>query len=55
MKRSRFDKTSYGDVVDFHAMKDRRKAYYHGKYNKEIFSIVVVAAGVAMFMLRQGA
>lgn len=54
MKRVRFDKTNYDDVAGFHAMKDRRKAYYHGKYNKEIVSIVVVLAGVAMFILRQG-
>jgi predicted metal-dependent peptidase len=55
MKRARFDKTNYADVAGFPAMKDRRKAYYHGKYNKEIFSILVVIAGVAMYIVRQGA
>jgi hypothetical protein len=54
MKRARLDKTDYGSVAGFQAMKDRRKAYYHGKYNKEVFSILVLAAGVATFIVRQG-
>ena len=41
-------------LADCHMMKDRRKAYYHGKYNKEVFSIVLLLACVAMFVVRQG-
>ncbi|WP_164483520.1 hypothetical protein [Paraglaciecola hydrolytica] len=42
-------------LADFNMMKDRRKAYYHGKYNKEVFSIVLLLACIAMFVVRQGA
>jgi hypothetical protein len=35
-------------------LKERRKAYYHGKYNKEVVSIIILLACVATFMLRQG-
>lgn len=42
-------------LASCNTMKDRRKAYYHGKYNKEVFSIVLLLACVAMFVVRQGA
>ena len=42
-------------LVDCNMIKDRRKAYYHGKYKKEVFSIVLLLAFVAMFVVRQGA
>ena len=35
-------------------LKERRKSYYHGKYNREVFSVVILLACVATFMLRQG-
>ncbi len=39
----------------YQALKDRRKAYYHGKYNREVFSVVLLLACVGMFLLRSGA
>ena len=38
----------------YQALKDRRKAYYHGKYNREVFSVVLLLACVGMFLLRSG-
>jgi hypothetical protein len=38
----------------FHALKDRRKSYYPGKYSREVFSIVVLFTMLAMYILRQG-
>jgi hypothetical protein len=35
-------------------MKDRRKAYYHGKYNKRMFSMMLLLACIATFVVRQG-
>lgn len=35
-----------------HVFKDRRKAYYHGKYRREIFSIVVLLAFVSMLFIQ---
>lgn len=55
MKRARFDKMNCAEVADFPALKDRRKAYYHGKYNKEVFSILLVVAAIALLIVRQGA
>jgi hypothetical protein len=42
-------------LAHFNMMKDRRKAYYHGKYHKRMLSMVLLLACVAMFVVRQGA
>ena len=36
------------------ALIERRKSYYPGKYNREVFLIVVLLACATMFMLRWG-
>jgi hypothetical protein len=33
--------------------KERRKAYYHGKYTKQMFSVLVIATCVAIIFLKQ--
>ncbi|MCF2948065.1 hypothetical protein L0668_08105 [Paraglaciecola aquimarina] len=34
--------------------KERRKAYYHGKYHKRMFSLLLVVTGFAILMAKQG-
>jgi len=41
-------------MASFQFGKNRRKAYYHGKYNREVFSVVFVCACVAAYVMRQG-
>ncbi|MFT6897275.1 MAG: hypothetical protein ACJA13_001681 [Paraglaciecola sp.] len=40
---------------DFSAMgcqlKDRRKAYYHGKYNREIFSMLLLLVFIGILII----
>ncbi|MFT4938901.1 MAG: hypothetical protein ACI88A_001933 [Paraglaciecola sp.] len=56
MKRANFNKNQSPEMpTGFHALKDRRKSYYHGKYNREVISIVVLFTLVVMYMLGQGA
>lgn len=54
MKRSRHGKKVSDDLSGANTLtlKDRRKAYYHGKYNREIFSIVLLLAFVGMFIIQ---
>jgi len=42
-----------GDDVSvmFGLHKDRRKAYYHGKYNREIFIIVLLLVCVGILVI----
>jgi len=42
-----------GDDVPgmFGLLKDRRKAYYHGKYNREIFFIILLLACVGILVI----
>ena len=35
--------------------KERRKAYYHGKYSKRMLSLLVLVSSVAVIMIAQGA
>ncbi|MFT6991384.1 MAG: hypothetical protein ACJASL_003371 [Paraglaciecola sp.] len=35
--------------------KERRKAYYHGKYSKRMLSLLLLVSCVVIIMLRQGA
>ena len=35
--------------------KERRKAYYHGKYNKRMLSLLFLVSCVALIILKQGA
>lgn len=35
--------------------KDRRKAYYHGKYSKRMFSVLLLATCIIFLMVKQGA
>lgn len=35
--------------------KDRRKAYYHGKYSKRMFSVLFLATCLIFIMVKQGA
>jgi hypothetical protein len=32
-------------------IKDRRKAYYHGKYNREIFSMLLLFACIGIVVI----
>ncbi|WP_199271633.1 hypothetical protein [Paraglaciecola sp. L3A3] len=34
--------------------KERRKAYYHGKYHKRMCSLLLLVTGVAVVIARQG-
>lgn len=34
--------------------KERRKAYYHGKYHKRMFSLLLILTGLALIIARQG-
>lgn len=35
--------------------KERRKAYYHGKYSKRMLSLLLLVSSVAFIVVRQGA
>lgn len=35
--------------------RERRKAYYHGKYNKRMLSLLLLLSSVAIIMLKQSA
>lgn len=35
--------------------KERRKAYYHGKYSKQMCSLLILVSIIAMVVVRQGA
>jgi hypothetical protein len=35
--------------------KERRKAYYHGKYSKRMLSLLLLVSSVALIILTQGA
>jgi hypothetical protein len=35
--------------------KERRKAYYHGKYSKRMLCLLLLVSCVVIIMLRQGA
>jgi len=35
--------------------KERRKAYYHGKYSKRMLSLLLLVICVALVLLKQGA
>ena len=35
--------------------KERRKAYYHGKYSKRMMSLMLLVCCIAIIMLKQGA
>ncbi|WP_166422352.1 hypothetical protein [Paraglaciecola sp. 20A4] len=55
MRRDTYNRKSEHDASGvYQALKDRRKAYYHGKYNREVFSVVLLLACVGMFLLRTG-
>ena len=52
MKRGTHGKKEMGEFSGTcDVVKDRRKAYYHGKYNREIFSIVLLLAIVGMLLI----
>ena len=34
--------------------KERRKAYYHGKYSKRMLSLLLLVIGVVFIVVRQG-
>lgn len=42
------------DFSDGLFFKERRKAYYHGKYHKRMFSLLLLVTGIAIVMARQG-
>jgi hypothetical protein len=46
---------SFGLMPDGPMFRERRKAYYHGKYNKRMFSLLLIVTSVAVFILNQGA
>lgn len=46
------DTEMYSDGLFF---KERRKAYYHGKYHKRMFSLLLLVTGLAVVIVRQGA
>tara|TARA_R110000744_G_scaffold12870_3_gene37942 strand:+ start:4715 stop:4951 length:237 start_codon:yes stop_codon:yes gene_type:complete len=55
MRRDTYNRKPEHDVSGvYQALKDRRKAYYHGKYNREVFSVVLLLACIGMFLLRTG-
>ncbi len=55
MRRTMYNRNSDHDASGvYQALKDRRKAYYHGKYNREVFSVVLLLACVGMFLLSSG-
>jgi len=35
--------------------KERRKAYYHGKYSKRMFSLLLLVSSVTLIIIKQGA
>jgi hypothetical protein len=55
MKGANFEQDKSVDVSgEFPTSMERRKSYYHGKYDREVYSVIIVLASLAMFLLRQG-
>lgn len=52
LKERRQSSEAFADGLIF---KERRKAYYHGKYHKRMFSLLLLVTGVAVVVARQGA
>ena len=44
-----------GLLPDGPMFKERRKAYYHGKYSKRMLFLLLVVSCVALIILKQGA
>ena len=55
MKRLIGERRSSSGCTDGALFKDRRKAYYHGKYSKRMFSVLFVASFIIFLMVKQGA
>ncbi len=45
---------STGVHPDGPIFKERRKAYYHGKYNNRVLPLLILISCIAVFMVRQG-
>jgi hypothetical protein len=55
MKSAKFNKDRRSETqTGFYALKDRRKSYYHGKYNRQVVSIVLLFTLIVMYIVRQG-
>ena len=39
---------------DWPVFKERRKAYYHGKYSKRMLFLLVLVISIALILLKQG-
>jgi hypothetical protein len=44
-----------GVFADGPVFKERRKAYYHGKYSKRMLLLLLLVTSVAFIIVRQGA
>jgi hypothetical protein len=42
------------DSAPFPGLMERRKSYYHGKYNRRMLSVFIVLACVIVFMMGHG-
>jgi hypothetical protein len=43
-----------GLQTDGPMFKERRKAYYHGKYSKRMLSLLLLVSSVTLIILKQG-
>ena len=54
MKSAKFNKNQSSEMsTGYHTLKERRKSYYHGKYDRELMSVVVLLTLVMVYILRQ--
>jgi hypothetical protein len=54
MKRLISERRQSSGYADGPLFKDRRKAYYHGKYSKRMFSVLFLATCFIFLMIKQG-